>query len=155
VVEALRLASCKSRNCQTGAVSVGIHRGLRESEKRWRFGLPGAGEKLVALLVQQGRSANEVAGALISMMGRSQMLQSKAGYINARPLLPTRLVLLRRTARPYIVPFPTWHPTSSRLQRLREYRSSSRLWGCRSIGMGPSLCGRSRAAHSNYSADRG
>src|SRR3954470_13452932 len=38
----------------------------------------------------RGLSANEVAGALIPMMARSTMLQSKAGYIDARPLPPDR-----------------------------------------------------------------
>src|SRR6266404_807070 len=34
----------------------------------------------------RGLSANEIARALISMMARSTALQSKAGYIDARPL---------------------------------------------------------------------
>src|SRR4029453_7192572 len=34
----------------------------------------------------QGLSANEIAPALIPMMARSETLQSKAGYIDARPL---------------------------------------------------------------------
>jgi len=41
---------------------------------------------LVTRLAPRGLSANEVARALISMMARSTMLQSKAGYIDARPL---------------------------------------------------------------------
>jgi len=41
---------------------------------------------LVTQMARQGLSANEVAGALISMMARSKTLQSKAGYIDARPL---------------------------------------------------------------------
>jgi len=41
---------------------------------------------LVTQMARQGLSANEVAGALISMMARSKTLQSKAGYIDAKPL---------------------------------------------------------------------
>src|SRR5262249_1145577 len=37
-------------------------------------------------MAQSGLSANEIAPALIPMMARSEMLQSKAGYIDARPL---------------------------------------------------------------------
>ena len=36
------------------------------------------------------------------MMARSETLQSKAGYIDARPLPPLDEILLRRTAGPYI-----------------------------------------------------
>ena len=50
----------------------------------------------------QGLSANEIACVLISIMARSAMLQSKAGYIDARPLSPLDEILLRRTAGPYI-----------------------------------------------------
>src|SRR4029079_8464510 len=38
----------------------------------------------------RGLSANEITGALIPIMARSEMLQPKAGYIDARPLPPTR-----------------------------------------------------------------
>ena len=38
----------------------------------------------------RGLFANEIASALISMMARSTMPQSKAGYIDARPLPTTR-----------------------------------------------------------------
>ena len=51
----------------------------------------------------RGLSANEIAGALISMMARSTTLQRKAGYIDARP--PTEQlveIFLLRTAGPYI-----------------------------------------------------
>jgi hypothetical protein len=41
-------------------------------------------------MAQRGLSANEIAPALISMMARSETLQSKAGYIDARPLSPYR-----------------------------------------------------------------
>src|SRR5436309_13363793 len=39
---------------------------------------------------QLSLSANEIAGALISMMARGTTPQSKAGYIDARPLPPYR-----------------------------------------------------------------
>jgi hypothetical protein len=58
---------------------------------------------LVTRLAPRGLSANELAGALISMMARSKALQSKAGYIDARP--PTAKlveIFLLRTAGPYI-----------------------------------------------------
>src|ERR1700676_4572514 len=41
---------------------------------------------LVTRMARLGLSANEIARALISMMARSTTLQSKAGYIDARPL---------------------------------------------------------------------
>ena len=41
---------------------------------------------LVTQMAGRGLSANEIARALISMMARSTTLQSKAGYIDARPL---------------------------------------------------------------------
>src|SRR4029450_13796560 len=41
---------------------------------------------LVTQMARSGLSANEIAPALIPMMARSQTLQSKAGYIDARPL---------------------------------------------------------------------
>ena len=41
---------------------------------------------LVTQMAHRGLSANEIARALISMMARSATLQSKAGYIDARPL---------------------------------------------------------------------
>ena len=40
---------------------------------------------LVTRMAHRGLSANEIARALISMMARSTTLQSKAGYIDARP----------------------------------------------------------------------
>jgi hypothetical protein len=45
---------------------------------------------LVTQMARSGLSANEIAPALIPMMARSETLQSKAGYIDARPLPPTR-----------------------------------------------------------------
>ena len=45
---------------------------------------------LVTQMARSGLSANEIAPALISMMARSETLQSKAGYIDARPLPPYR-----------------------------------------------------------------
>src|SRR6187431_1101909 len=53
-------------------------------------------------MAHRGLSANEIAGALISMLARSTTLQSEAGYIDARPLSRDRRTLLRRTAGPYI-----------------------------------------------------
>src|SRR5215469_14621580 len=52
----------------------------------------------------EGLSANEIARALISMMApEHKTLQSKAGYIDARPHIPQlEQVLLQRTAGPYI-----------------------------------------------------
>src|SRR5215469_13590665 len=52
----------------------------------------------------EGLSANEIARALISMMApEHKTLQSKAGYIDARPHIPQlEEVLLQRTAGPYI-----------------------------------------------------
>ena len=41
---------------------------------------------LVTQMARSGLSANQIAPALISMMVRSETLQSKAGYIDARPL---------------------------------------------------------------------
>ena len=41
---------------------------------------------LVTQMARRGLSANEIARALISMVARSMTLQSKAGYIDARPL---------------------------------------------------------------------
>jgi hypothetical protein len=41
-------------------------------------------------MARSGLSANEIAPALTPMMARSEMLQSKAGYIDARPLPSTR-----------------------------------------------------------------
>src|SRR2546423_11612035 len=41
---------------------------------------------LVTQMARQGLSANKLVRALISMMARSTTLQSKAGYIDARPL---------------------------------------------------------------------
>src|SRR4029450_12857275 len=41
---------------------------------------------LVTQMARSGLSANEIAPALIPMMARSETLQSKAGYIDARPL---------------------------------------------------------------------
>jgi hypothetical protein len=41
---------------------------------------------LVTRMARRGLSGNEIARALISMMARSTTLQSKAGYIDARPL---------------------------------------------------------------------
>jgi hypothetical protein len=40
---------------------------------------------LVTRMAHRGLSANEIARALISMMAQSTTLQSKAGYIDARP----------------------------------------------------------------------
>src|SRR5215831_12052197 len=59
---------------------------------------------LVTQMAAGGLSANEIARALISMMARStKTLQSKAGYIDARPHIPQlEEVLLQRTAGPYI-----------------------------------------------------
>jgi hypothetical protein len=57
---------------------------------------------LVTQMARSGLSANEIAPALIPMMARSETLQSKAGYIDARPLPPLDEILLRRTAGPYI-----------------------------------------------------
>ena len=45
---------------------------------------------LVTQMARSGLSANEIAPALIPMMVRSETLQSKAGYIDARPLPPYR-----------------------------------------------------------------
>src|SRR6187431_1206832 len=45
---------------------------------------------LVTQMARSGLSANEIAPALIPMMTRSETLQSKAGYIDARPLPPYR-----------------------------------------------------------------
>src|SRR6478609_4393261 len=45
---------------------------------------------LVTQMARSGLSANEIARALIPMMARSETLQSKAGYIDARPLPPYR-----------------------------------------------------------------
>ena len=45
---------------------------------------------LVTQMARSGLSANEIAPALIPMMARSETLQSKAGYIDARPLPPYR-----------------------------------------------------------------
>src|SRR5262249_44232517 len=59
---------------------------------------------LVTQMAAGGLSANEIARALISMMARStKTLQSKAGYIDARPHIPQlEEVLLQPTAGPYI-----------------------------------------------------
>jgi len=43
---------------------------------------------LVTQMARSGLSTNEIALALIPMMARSKTLQSKAGYIDARPLPP-------------------------------------------------------------------
>ena len=57
---------------------------------------------LVTQTALEGLSANEIASALISMMARSKVLQSKAGYIDARPHRQLIEILLLRTAGPYI-----------------------------------------------------
>jgi hypothetical protein len=49
---------------------------------------------LVTHLAHRGLSANEIAGALISMMARSTTLQFKVGYIDARPSPKARRNLL-------------------------------------------------------------
>jgi hypothetical protein len=55
---------------------------------------------LVTPTARSGLSANQIAGALISMMARSTtQLQSEAGYIDARPHLP-RSTKTSCTARP-------------------------------------------------------
>ncbi len=45
---------------------------------------------LVTQMANSGLSANEIADALISMMARSKRSKAKAGYIDARPLSPSR-----------------------------------------------------------------
>ncbi len=68
-------------------------------------GLPGACEYWWHEWPVDGLSANKIAGALISMMARStKALQCEAGYIDARPLPPTRRNSLRRTADHTFVP---------------------------------------------------
>ena len=59
---------------------------------------------LVTRMVHRDLTANETACALISMMARStKLLQSEAGYIDARPQCrQIDETLLRRTAGPYI-----------------------------------------------------
>jgi hypothetical protein len=56
----------------------------------------------IALANKLARIAYQIARALISMMARSTMLQSEAGYIDARPHRQDRQNLLQRTAGPYI-----------------------------------------------------
>ena len=61
--------------------------------------------RVQTLVTQQpvrGLSANEFTRALISMRAWSHMLQSEAGYIDARPHRQDRGNLLHRTAGPYI-----------------------------------------------------
>jgi hypothetical protein len=60
------------------------------------------------------------------------MLQSKAGYIDARPLPPLDEILLRRTAGPYIGSFATFRteaapPVMSAAPRNRPFRATPRL----------------------------
>jgi hypothetical protein len=50
-------------------------------------------------MAHRGLSANEIAGALISMMARSTTLQFKVGYIDARPSLSARRNLLATRGR--------------------------------------------------------
>src|SRR3954471_15592165 len=69
---------------------------------------------LVTQMVLRGLSANEVAGALIPMMARSETLQSKAGYIDARRYRRIGEILLRRTAGPYIGSFASFGPVRAK-----------------------------------------
>jgi len=60
--------------------------GLREETERWRSVFPARANTGDPNGPTRGRSANQIARALISMMARSNQLQSEAGYIDARPL---------------------------------------------------------------------
>jgi hypothetical protein len=54
--------------------------------ERWRSVFPARANTGDPNGPTRGRSANQIARALISMMARSNELQSEAGYIDARPL---------------------------------------------------------------------
>jgi hypothetical protein len=69
---------------QTAIAVVGIDTGKNSFHRGSVFPAPANTGDPNGLL--RGLSANEIAGALISMMARSATLQSKAGYIDARPL---------------------------------------------------------------------
>jgi len=72
---------------------------------------------LVTRLAGRGLSANEIAGALISMMaGSNEPLQSEAGYIDARPPTARLTILLATHGR-------TIH--SGQARRSRQCRSPS------------------------------
>jgi len=88
---------------------------------------------LVTRMVHRDLTANETACALISMMARStKLLQSEAGYIDARPQCrQIDETLLRRTAGPYIrakgvVPDPARTTSNVRYAPIPDEISESR-----------------------------
>jgi len=61
-------------------------RGLREETERWRSVFPATAYTGDPNGPLEAGSANQISGALISMMVRSNQLQLEAGYIDARSL---------------------------------------------------------------------
>jgi hypothetical protein len=91
----------RTKELDDEALTRGTRRGLREKRRDG-----GRSSRRLRTLVTQmaprrGVSDNQIARALISMMARSNELQSEAGYICARPRNQLD-DLLRRTAGPYI-----------------------------------------------------
>ena len=100
-----RLADARCPRCKRRsgtATSPGTRRGLREETERWRSVFPAPANIGDPNGPLRGLSANQIARALISMVARSTVLQSEAGYICARPFSQLEDPLLRRTAGPYI-----------------------------------------------------
>ena len=88
-VEASRRACFKLRNyqpAQSTSVSTEVCERIRRDEGSVFPACANTGDPMA----RSGPSANEIAPALISIMARSEMLQSRAGYIDAGPLTPTR-----------------------------------------------------------------
>ena len=88
---------------------------------------------LVTQMARSGLSANEIAPALIPMMARSETLQSKAGYIDARPLPPYRQnslathgrtihwVIRDRAIQPRCRPMSAMHPEATKILQRRDW----------------------------------
>jgi len=102
--------------------------GLREETERWRSVFPARANTGDPNGPTRGRSANQIARALISMMARSNQLQSEAGYIDARPL--SQIDDPSCDARPDHTLGPTRGACSAANKARRHGRAGTTAGGC-------------------------